>query len=115
LRLRAAEANLARLDDVINQLAGQVEALKRQAKQAVRYRVVAEQVRKAEATLFHLRWVAANRENAEAGHAKDIAVRVVLRAPASRPRRPRARPTPPPSLRLCASARSAPRPPCSES
>jgi chromosome segregation protein len=77
LRLRAAEANLARLDDVINQLAGQVEALKRQAKQAVRYRVVAEQVRKAEATLFHLRWVAANRENGEAEHAKDLAVRVV--------------------------------------
>ncbi len=77
LRLRAAEQNLARLDDVINQLAGQVEALKRQAKQAVRYRVVAEQVRKAEATLFHLRWVAANRENEEAEHAKDLAVRVV--------------------------------------
>ena len=77
LRLRAAEANLARLDDVINQLAGQVEALKRQAKQAVRYRVVAEQVRKAEATLFHLRWVAANRENGEAERAKDLAVRVV--------------------------------------
>jgi chromosome segregation protein len=77
LRLRAAEHNLARLDDVINQLAGQVDALKRQAKQAVRYRVVAEQVRKAEATLFHLRWVAANRENQEAEHAKDIAVRVV--------------------------------------
>jgi chromosome segregation protein len=77
LRLRAAEQNLARLDDVINQLAGQVEALKRQARQAVRYRVVAEQVRKAEATLFHLRWVAANRENGEAEHAKDLAVRVV--------------------------------------
>src|SRR3984957_11437924 len=77
LRLRAAEANLARLEDVINQLAGQIEALKRQAKQAVRYRVVAEQVRKAEATLFHLRWVAANRENGEAEHAKDLAVRVV--------------------------------------
>src|ERR1700716_4516542 len=77
LRLRAAEQNWARLDDVINQLAGQVEALKRQAKQAVRYRVVAEQVRKAEATLFHLRWVAANRESGEAEHANDIAVRVV--------------------------------------
>src|ERR1700724_2756329 len=77
LRLRAAEQNLARLDDVIGQLAGQVEALKRQARQAVRYRVVAEQVRKAEATLFHLRWVAANRENGEAEHAKDLAVRVV--------------------------------------
>jgi chromosome segregation protein len=77
LRLRAAEQNLARLEDVINQLVGQIEALKRQAKQAVRYRVVAEQVRKAEATLFHLRWIAANRENGEAEQAKDITVRVV--------------------------------------
>src|ERR1700686_1214266 len=81
LRLRAAEHNLARLDDVITQLAGQVEALKRQAKQAVRYRVVAGQIRKAEATLFHLRWVAANRENGEAEHAKDLAVRVVAARP----------------------------------
>src|ERR1700724_1413228 len=77
LRLRAAEHNLERLQEVINQLAGQIEALKRQARQAVRYRVVAEQGRKAEATLFHLRWVAANRENGEAEHAKDLAVRVV--------------------------------------
>jgi chromosome segregation protein len=77
LRLRAAEQNLARLDDVIIQLAGQVDALKRQARQAVRYRVVAEQVRKAEATLFHLRWIAANGERDEAERAKDLAVRVV--------------------------------------
>ena len=62
---------------MINQLTGQVDGLKRQAKQAVRYRVVAEQVRKAEATLFHLRFVAANRENADAQQAKDIAVRIV--------------------------------------
>jgi len=77
LRLRAAEANLLRLEDVINQLAGQMEALKKQARQAVRYRNIAAQVRKAEATLFHLRWVGANAELAQAGHAKDLAVRVV--------------------------------------
>jgi chromosome segregation protein len=77
LRLRAAEANLLRLEDVINQLAGQMEALKKQARQAVRYRNIAAQVRKAEATLFHLRWVAANAELAEAEHAKNAAVRVV--------------------------------------
>src|SRR5260370_15848411 len=51
LRLRAAEHNLARLEDVINQLAGQIHALKRQARQAIRYRAVPEQVRKAEAML----------------------------------------------------------------
>ena len=59
LRLRAAEQNLARLEDVIGQLAQQIDALKRQARQAVRYRAVALQVRKTEATLFHLRHVAA--------------------------------------------------------
>jgi chromosome segregation protein len=37
LRLRAAEQNLARLEDVIGQLAGQIDALKRQARQAIRY------------------------------------------------------------------------------
>src|SRR5437763_11764149 len=77
LRLRAAEQNLARLEDVINQLAAQMEALKKQARQAVRYRAVAQQVRKAEATLFHLRWVAANAELAEAESAKNAAVRFV--------------------------------------
>jgi chromosome segregation protein len=77
LRLRAAEQNLARLEDVINQLAGQMDALKRQARQAIRYRAVAEQVRKAEATLLHLRWVAANAELAEAEQAKNAAVRIV--------------------------------------
>ena len=77
LRLRGAEQNLARLEDVINQLASQVDALKRQARQAIRYRAVAQQVRKAEAMLFHLRWIAANTELAEAEHAKNAAVRLV--------------------------------------
>jgi chromosome segregation protein len=77
LRLRAAEQNLARLEDVINQLAAQMDSLKKQARQAVRYRIVAQQVRKAEATLFHLRWVAANGELAEAESAKNAAVLLV--------------------------------------
>jgi chromosome segregation protein len=80
LRLKAAETNLARLEDVIGQLAQQMDALKRQARQAVRYRQVSADVRKAEATLFHLRWVAAKIEVAEASRAKDIAVRVVAEA-----------------------------------
>ncbi|MBX9773312.1 MAG: chromosome segregation protein SMC [Xanthobacteraceae bacterium] len=77
LRLRAAEQNLARIEDVINQLAGQVDSLKKQARQAVRYRNIAAQVRTAEATLFHLRWVGANAELAEAEQARNVAVRVV--------------------------------------
>lgn len=77
LRLRAAEQNLARIEDVINQLAGQVDSLKKQARQAVRYRNIAAQVRTAEATLFHLRWVGSNAELAEAEQARNLAVRVV--------------------------------------
>jgi chromosome segregation protein len=77
LRLRAAEQNLARLEDVIGQLAGQIDSLKRQARQAVRYRAVSAEVRKAEATLFHLRWVKARSEVAEAEHARDVSIRTV--------------------------------------
>jgi chromosome segregation protein len=77
LRLKAAETNLTRVEDVIAQLAGQMEALKKQARQAVRYRNVSAQVRKAEATLYHLRWTAAQTEVGEAERAKDLAMREV--------------------------------------
>ncbi len=80
LRLKAAETNLARLEDVIGQLATQIDALKRQARQAVRYKQVSADVRKVEATLFHLRFLAANAEAAEASHAKDVSIRRVAEA-----------------------------------
>ena len=80
MRLRAAEGNLTRVEDVVNQLAGQMDALKRQARQAIRYRVVAAEIRKAEATLFHLRWVNAQTEIADAERAKDLSVRTVADA-----------------------------------
>src|SRR5947207_15779697 len=59
LRLNAADHNLARLEDVIAQIAAQMDALKRQARQAIRYRVVAAEIRKAEARLCHLRFATA--------------------------------------------------------
>jgi chromosome segregation protein len=77
LRLKAAEHNLARVEDVIGQLAAQVAALKTQARQAVRYRNIAGQVRSAEALLLHLRWVGARTEVSEAERSQDQAVRVV--------------------------------------
>jgi chromosome segregation protein len=77
LRLKGAETNLLRLEDVIGQLAAQIDGLKKQAKQAIRYRTVSAQVRKTEAMLFHLRWSAANAEVTEAGRAKDVGVREV--------------------------------------
>jgi chromosome segregation protein len=75
LRLKAAEANLTRVEDVIGQLASQMDGLKKQARQAIRYREVAAKVRKAEATLFHLRWMEANAEVAESGRNHGLAVR----------------------------------------
>ncbi len=75
LRLKAAETNLTRVEDVIGQLAGQIDGLKKQARQAIRYREVAARVRKTEAMLFHLRWMEANAEVTESAHTHDLAVR----------------------------------------
>lgn len=75
LRLKAAETNLTRVEDVIGQLSGQIDGLKKQARQAIRYREVAAKVRKAEAMLYHLRWVEANADVAEAARTHDLNVR----------------------------------------
>ena len=75
LRLKAAETNLTRVEDVIGQLAGQIDGLKKQARQAIRYREVAAKVRKAEAMLFHLRWLDANSDVAETANVHDLSVR----------------------------------------
>ena len=66
LRLRAAENNLERLDDVVAQLETQLDSLKRQARQANRYRNLSGEIRKTEALVFHLKWVAAKKSEAEA-------------------------------------------------
>ncbi|ODT30909.1 MAG: chromosome segregation protein SMC [Hyphomicrobium sp. SCN 65-11] len=62
LRLKAAEGNLARVNDVLGQLTSQIEALKRQTRQARRYREISGEIRKAEALLLHLSWTAAQAE-----------------------------------------------------
>jgi chromosome segregation protein len=59
LRLKAAETNLARLDDIISEVEGQLQGLKRQARQAVRYRNLSGVIHKAEAVAFYLRWKSA--------------------------------------------------------
>jgi len=58
-RLKGAEANLARLDDVMLTLDEQLKGLQKQAKQAARYRTVSEQIRKVEAQLLALAWTEA--------------------------------------------------------
>lgn len=66
LRLRAAETNLTRLEDVVLQVESQLQSLKRQARQATRYRNLSGHIRKAEATVLHIRWLAARQASEEA-------------------------------------------------
>ncbi len=56
LKLKGAESNLARVDDVIEQLANQLAQLARQARQAARYREIGEDLRKSEGMLLYRRW-----------------------------------------------------------
>ncbi len=56
LKLKGAEQNLSRVDDVLEQLASQLASLARQAKQAARYREIAEALREAEGLLLYRRW-----------------------------------------------------------
>ena len=53
LRLRAAESNLERVDDVLITLDTQIRGLKKQARQAKRYRNISGHIRKAEAMQLH--------------------------------------------------------------
>ena len=56
LRLKAAEANLERLNDVLVTLEAQLQSLRKQARQAARYRNLNDHIRKAEAAMFTLLW-----------------------------------------------------------
>ncbi|SFR11380.1 chromosome segregation protein SMC [Poseidonocella sedimentorum] len=66
LKLRAAETNLGRVDDVIEQLAGQLGQLARQARQAARYREIGTELRRAEGLLLYRRWREADEARLEA-------------------------------------------------
>jgi chromosome segregation protein len=79
-KLRAAEANLVRLDEMLSDMEQRANALRRQARAAERYRKLSEQIRVAEARLVFARW----REAAEAADAAkaeaETAVAAVERA-----------------------------------
>jgi chromosome segregation protein len=83
LRLRGAEQNLERLEDVVGELQTQIENLRRQARQATRFKNLSADIRQAEATLLHLRWTQARQQEAEAGSALTAATRNVAAAAAA--------------------------------
>ena len=55
-KLRAAEKNLARLDDILGDMEQRGNALRRQAKQAERYRKLSDQITTVEGRLIYARW-----------------------------------------------------------
>ena len=71
LRLKGAETNLDRLEDVFTALADQMQRLRRQVRQATRYRNISGHIRRTEAILLHLRWTEAEAVLAEARRDRD--------------------------------------------
>ena len=59
-KLRATEANLTRLAELLSDQEQRASALRRQARAAERYRSLSDKIRSAEARLVHARWVEAD-------------------------------------------------------
>lgn len=66
LKLAGTEANLLRVDDVLEALAQQLSVLTRQAKQAARYREISDELRKSEGMLLWRRWREADEARGQA-------------------------------------------------
>lgn len=56
LRLKAAETNLTRLDDISESMSSRIDALKRQARQAERYKELNADIRKLERQIAYAEW-----------------------------------------------------------
>ena len=80
LKLRAAETNLERLQDVVGTLETQLRDLERQARHAKRYTRLSERIRETEAALLLVRWTLARTRVAEVTAAAEEAARQVARA-----------------------------------
>ncbi len=68
LKLRAAETNLTRLDDVTAQLESQLNSLKRQARQAIKYKTLSSEIRQFESASLYTAWRDASKALATAEH-----------------------------------------------
>ncbi|MBL1146577.1 MAG: chromosome segregation protein SMC [Pseudomonadota bacterium] len=73
LKLRAAENNLTRVEDVLGTMDSQMQGLKKQARQASRYRNLSGHIEKAEALLLYLQWQKADTAVTRAEEAFNLA------------------------------------------
>ncbi|MBK9080852.1 MAG: chromosome segregation protein SMC [Rhizobiales bacterium] len=89
LRLKAAEDNLVRLEDVLKQIEAQADSLKRQARQASRYKSLAADIRRQEALVLFVGHREAQRGLIEAvsrfdADTREVAERTRLQGEAAR-------------------------------
>jgi len=77
LKLKATEQNLARIDEVVGQLEAQLSSLKRQARQAQKYKIISAEIRRLEAAGLHLAWRAAAEGLDRDARALDEATRIL--------------------------------------
>jgi chromosome segregation protein len=77
LRLRAAEANLARLEDVARELETTLGRLKREARQAERYKKLSAEIRSLQGAVLYARWAEARSAAERLGAEATAAVRAV--------------------------------------
>jgi chromosome segregation protein len=82
LRLRAAEQNLERLDDVVRELDANLTRLKREARQAEKYKRLASEIRALQGAVLFARWAEArdtlaraDSDAATASHAVEVTAR----------------------------------------
>ncbi len=80
LRLKGAEDNLVRLEDVVKQIEAQIDGLKRQARQATRYRVLATDIKRNEALLALVNFGEANAQVTAAGQKVEDDLKLVADA-----------------------------------
>jgi chromosome segregation protein len=91
LKLKAAEANLTRLEDVTSQLESQLNSLKRQARQAQKYKQISAEIRKLEAAGLYVAWKEAAENAAKDATVLDAATRLLAEHIRSSSERLRAR------------------------
>jgi chromosome segregation protein len=77
LKLKAAETNLTRLEDVTSQLETQLNSLKRQARQAQKYKQISAEIRKLEAAGLYVAWKEAAEHATRDAQALDEATRLL--------------------------------------
>jgi chromosome segregation protein len=77
LKLKAAEQNLTRLDDVTAQLETQLNSLKRQARQATKYKSLSGEIRRLEAMGLYVNWKDAAETAKRDAAALDEATRIL--------------------------------------